>query len=168
MKNDYYFKGSELYILIKDGSGNIYESIVDEDEFDRLDELPYTWTASRAKGRESVYAQGWDGYKSVMMHRWIMNPHPKKVIDHINHNTLDNRRENLRELTHAENLQNHRGASKNSKSGVRGVYWDRSRGMWMAQYKLNGKPVNLGRFKTIEEARDVVERERKKVMMYSN
>ena len=44
--------------------------------------------------------------KTIRMHRLIMNPPSDKVIDHINHNTLDNRRSNLLICTQSENMRN--------------------------------------------------------------
>lgn len=77
-------------------------------------------------------------------------------VDHCNHDTLNNKRENLRIVTPGENQQNKNGSYKNSKSGVRGVYWDKTRGKWMAQFRINNTAKNLGRFDTIEEAHSVV------------
>lgn len=45
-------------------------------------------------------------YKNIKLHRLIMNPSRDMIIDHINHNTLDNRKENLRVCTHSENNKN--------------------------------------------------------------
>src|SRR5678815_2653841 len=65
-------------------------------------------------------------------------------VDHKNGNGLDNRRENLRVCTQAENLANmrkHRGVSR-----YKGVTWDSSRRRWLAQIKNHGPNVNLGRY----------------------
>lgn len=70
-------------------------------------------------------------------------------IDHINGNTLDNRRGNLRIATHAQNIRNSTKPVTNT-SGYKGV--TKSRGRWKAQYEINGKHVNLGHFETAEEA----------------
>lgn len=79
------------------------------------------------------------------MHRLITNAPKGKEVDHINHNTLDNRRANLRVGSHAANLMNRRGPNKNSTTGIRGVYVHRVKiGDWHGTYynarvQINGK-----------------------------
>jgi hypothetical protein len=68
----------------------------------------------------SHYARSSRG--GVYMHRMLMGVSDRKTqIDHINHDTLDNRRANLRVLTNAQNNINRKGAYQTSKVGVRGV-----------------------------------------------
>ena len=74
-----------------------------------------------------------------------------KQIDHINLNKTDNRIENLREANSSTNQMNV-PVRVFTKSGLKGVHWDQSRGKWMARIKINGKHVFLGRFDTPEEA----------------
>ncbi len=52
------------------------------------------------------YAKGWHEGKNINMHRLIMSCPKELVVDHINHDTLDNRRINLRNCTARENSQN--------------------------------------------------------------
>lgn len=59
---------------------------------------------------------------TLYMHRLIMDAPKGKVVDHLNHDTLDNRRVNLRVGGQRENLQNRQRANSNSSTGVRGVY----------------------------------------------
>lgn len=89
-------------------------------------------------------------------------------MDHINHNTLDNRKCNLLVVSNGENMQNRRGAAKNSKSGVRGVYWDKKNKRWRAQIGLNGKVIRVGDFVRIEDAKYTVESARRKYMPFSS
>lgn len=81
------------------------------------------------------------------IHRFITNCPKGMEVDHINHNKLDNRKENLRICQHQENNCN-KGLIKTNTSGVTGVTWDKTRQKWIAHIK--GK--NLGRFDTKEEA----------------
>ena len=78
---------------------------------------------------------------------------PDKDIDHINGDHSDNRIENLRLVSHAENMQNHRSARSDSATGIIGVMQrNRKRSPWYAEIRLNGKKKYLGSFATKEEA----------------
>lgn len=80
-----------------------------------------------------------------------MNPPADMVVDHINGNKLDNRRENLRVVTQTENNFNMRKSSRN-KSGFKGVYWENQHKRWVAQMIDFGKRKVVGFFKTAEAA----------------
>lgn len=73
------------------------------------------------------------------------------VIDHINHNILDNNLSNLRLVTIQDNLKNKKKSPRNT-SGVTGVSWDNQRKKWLAQICVNGKNTYIGRFDNIEDA----------------
>lgn len=77
---------------------------------------------------------------SLMMHRKILDT--DQFVDHINHDTLDNRKSNLRIVTKSQNQMN---------SDYKGVY-NRSDGRFMAHIKKHGILLNLGVFMYIEEA----------------
>lgn len=72
-------------------------------------------------------------------------------IDHVNGNRLDNRIENLRLATAAENMQNV-GKHRDNSSGHRGVHWCKQSKKFIAQVQANGKRKRLGSFNTAEEA----------------
>ena len=92
--------------------------------------------------------------KRVYFHRYILGEIPKgMVVDHINGNSLDNRRSNLRVVRQQQNKRNLGGALTNSKSGVRGVYWHKQRNKWAASIRHDGKNISLGLHDDIEEAR---------------
>ncbi|HNC23765.1 MAG TPA: HNH endonuclease signature motif containing protein [Opitutaceae bacterium] len=110
-----------------------------------------------------------DGYitirafkKRFYAHRliWIMH-HGEipadLVIDHINHDPSDNRVENLRLVTKAQNVAHRRGAQANSKSGIRGVSWVHRDRMW----RVDVRNKCVGRFGTIDEAARAAEAARK-------
>ncbi len=91
--------------------------------------------------------------KRFMEHRVVYAIHTGEMpefIDHINGNKTDNRIENLRPATHAENMRN-RKAYKNNKLGLKGVSQD-SKNSFNATIHVDGKPINLGNYDTPEKA----------------
>ena len=97
-----------------------------------------------------MYVQKRVKRKTISLHRYIMN-NPDGVVDHINHNTLDNRKENLRVTSNANNLRN--GTLRNNnKTGIKGVHFDKSRNKYHASIKVNYKSIYLGRYDSLEEA----------------
>ena len=89
--------------------------------------------------------------KQVLMHRFILGAECGKSTDHINGNCLDNRRANLRVCTNTENLRN-RKIHKNNKCGFKGVYWEKTRAIWVVSLRFNKKHYTVGRFKNIIDA----------------
>ena len=77
---------------------------------------------------------------------------PEKQIDHINGERADNRISNLRDVGCELNSQNKLSAMKTSKSGLLGVYFDKSHKKWRAEIIANSRRHRLGRFDTAEEA----------------
>ncbi len=96
--------------------------------------------------------------KKGFLHRYIMGVDKGYEIDHINHNTLDNRRQNLRICTRQQNGRNQKIRTDNT-SGVKGVYYskDKRKKRWRALIFINGKEIHLGRYMTKEEATQVRE-----------
>lgn len=89
--------------------------------------------------------------RSIRLHRLIMGVDKGFDVDHINHDTSDNRKCNLRIVTRSQNNMNVR-LQKNSTSKVTGVVFDKARNKYKAQIGVNYKNIVLGRFDTIEEA----------------
>lgn len=88
----------------------------------------------------------------IYLHKFIMNYFGKEYdIDHINGDGLDNRKCNLRIVTHKVNNQNHR-LQCNNTSGYPGVHYYKSRNNWSAQIMNYRRKIFLGYFKTKEEA----------------
>lgn len=117
-------------------------------------------------GQRHAYAQRSGEGGKVYLHREIAErvggPIPAgHVVDHINGDTLDCRRANLRTVPHRVNLWNQHGAGRDSKSGIRGVRM--RRGRWAAYICTGRKMTSLGTFDSIElavAAREVAERAR--------
>jgi hypothetical protein len=88
---------------------------------------------------------------TLTLHNLLMNTPKGMVTDHINGDPLDNRKENLRICTAAENQRN-RGANKNNTSGFKGVSWSKRDKIWRAGIGHDGKDIKLGCFEDKEEA----------------
>jgi hypothetical protein len=116
-------------------------AIVDADDYQFLSK--YTWFAEGTS--KHCYAVRKKNGRSIKMHRQIMNAPDHLVVDHIDHNGLNNRKENLRICTFAENCRNIRStASKTSK--YKGVHWNKRMKKWAAQITFENKTYHLGYF----------------------
>ena len=90
--------------------------------------------------------------KEVLMHRYILNvDDPQIVIDHKKHNTLDNRKSQLRITNTHCNTMNEKLAV-NNKSGVTGVCWEDESNTWHSYIWYEGNTIHLGRFNKFEDA----------------
>lgn len=87
--------------------------------------------------------------QTIYLHRELMGASDGQIVDHINGNGLDCRRENLRLCGHAENMQN-RKIAKSNKLGMKGVYRAGSR--FRAEIKAFGLKYRLGTYGSPHEA----------------
>jgi hypothetical protein len=139
------------FIDIKGG----FQAIVDDEDYYKLSK--YRWHL-KSKSKNSKYAEQ-TSKKDLesSMHRIVLKAKKGQFIDHINGNTLDNRKENLRFCDLSQNSMNRRISPKN-KSGFKGVvvrkviYKDRIYKYYIAQIGLRGKKIYLGQFKNIIDA----------------
>lgn len=81
--------------------------------------------------------------RTVLLHRLILDAPVGTEVDHRNGDRLDNRRENLRLASRAQNASN-RGLSVANRSGFKGVRWHRGTGRWEARIKVDGRDRYLG------------------------
>lgn len=120
-------------------------ALVDAEDFEKLSK--YSWCFD---GRNYAVRNKWDKKnkigKIVYMHRELFGVDIGKYVDHINGNQLDNRKENLRIVTHAENIRNQKVNPKRGRSKYKGVYWNKEKNKWQAQITFNYKCKSLGRF----------------------
>ncbi len=88
----------------------------------------------------------WSIRRLVYMHWAIIGKPPKGgLTDHINGNSLDNQKTNLRTCTHAENMRNRR-SDQGSRSHYKGVCWHNQNNKWVVRIAVNRKQIYLGCF----------------------
>lgn len=142
-------------------------------------EIPGAWAIPLTRGKLAIidavdapalhaYRKAWhatkEGYArsstggplapKTLLHHWLWRHWgmpDTKLLDHKNRNTLDYRRENIREATPAQNTWN-TGHRKNNTSGFKGVCLDKHTGRWYAQLRIGGRRISLGNWDTAEEA----------------
>ncbi len=150
MKNRIELRGQGLVIFLKFRKGGHIEAIVDACDLAIVDSYQGTWHASWSKTSKSYYVEGNyqypDGWGKLKLHRMLMGTPQDKEIDHKNHDTLNNRRGNLRTGSKSLNMLN------SSKLFPRGVHWDNTVGKWCARLMFDGKVAHLGFFLKFEEA----------------
>lgn len=131
---------AEMVLYDKDGN-EVARTLIDLEYIDLV--TKYKWYLS-----DNGYVKS---KKMGRLHRFIMNPPEGMVVDHINHNPLDNRRDNLRICTQHENCFN-QSMRKNNTSGTTGIYLDKRSNTWHAQIRVGDRRIYIGYFKTKEEA----------------
>lgn len=142
-----------MKILIETKSYGMKEILFDDVDEYKINK--YTWHIVK-EGNGLFYARAFekiDGkYKTIRMHRFIMGVHnsDKPHIDHKNHNTLDNRRDNLRRASMSENVRNRKINSTN-KTGYKGVNRTKT-GRWVASIKAGGRHFGGKYFDSPKEA----------------
>lgn len=110
------------------------------------DKHSHTFYAARNKPKVNGKHQG-----LIRLHQMVMGaPPPGMEIDHINGNGLDNRRSNLRFVSHKQNQHNHRARRAKTGTHFKGVYWHSLKRYWWSQIQVDGKSICLGLFPTPE------------------
>lgn len=135
-KNEYHIKGDVTYIDLYNKHGNVIsQAKIDTEDLDKVKYIKWKLSGSGYAMNTSKYSGN-----SKHMSRAILNT--TEFVDHINHNKLDNRKENLRIVTRSRNQmnENYRGVTRTKN------------GKFYAHIKVNQKMINLGVYIFEEEA----------------
>jgi hypothetical protein len=148
-------KTSEFYCVTKSRESVVV--IVDTEDIPKLIEFNMHW---HVKVRPDCYyigsyeryfdERGIKKHRNHYLHRFVMGNPQGLQVDHINHDTLDNRKENLRLSDKKTNGTNRKSKNKNNKSGYRNV--SVINGKYHVQISVNGKNTCFGIFDNIDEA----------------
>jgi hypothetical protein len=127
---------------------------VDDEDYEWLSKMSWHagWQGNRFYAGTGIYNASTKKTSNVRMHVLIMQPDTDKVVDHINNDSLDNRRCNLRITTQSENLSYKKGYGKSKQKYV---YYrkDRKSPWYVKEYnRVTKKSTEHGCFATEEEA----------------
>ena len=168
MKNEYEIRGDITAIFINSPKYGRRETLINTIKLDFVNEFPNTWNITSSIDKKKNYVYGKHKDKRIALHRLLTTACTSMDIDHIDGDTLNNTNENLRQVTHAENMQNRKGANSNNKSGIRNVYWNELNKNWRVYLWLEtGKRQNVGSFKDIKDAEIAAIKARKEYMPFS-
>jgi hypothetical protein len=136
--------GDAAFIFIKEGM----EAAIDAADIPLVQGKRWRVAISKAGHPYVCTGQSPNG-TFVMLHRLLLTPPRDRFVDHVDGNTLNNRRSNLRLATGRQNNAN-RVAARNNRLGVKGVVRECQR--YKAEIWSNGQRHRLGSFATAEEA----------------
>lgn len=132
---------AKVPVLCKDGT--LLTAWIDLEDVDKVKDR--NWSVG-----SGGYPVATRNYKHITIHRLVMKVPKGMVIDHIDGDKLDNRKNNLRICTQQQNkFARH---AIRAKSGYKGVYYQKGNGNWWASIQAECHIYHLGRFDTPEDA----------------
>jgi hypothetical protein len=153
MKNNYKVNGDITIVYIKRKNGDILEALIDTEDLEKVMSDKGTWFAQWNNYTKSFYVckrkhrNKYDNEppKRLFLHRIVTRCQDNMEPDHINHNTLDNRKENLKICTHSENMKNRTIKCKIDRASKKvyeldgTIYWHKTKKYWVGRIIYNGK-----------------------------
>src|SRR5262249_55618305 len=137
-------------------------AFVDDDDFAPVSQYHWCYRGERNSGQGYAIRHDKDGkkYRTVYLHRAIMGPvPPEHEVIFRNGDRLDCRRENLRVVSKQEARQHHQRARSNSKSGIKGISYNRRPRTWSVDIYRHGRARRVGTVLTLKDARDAYQAE---------
>lgn len=141
--------------ILKDGYYEVYDNmdryfLIDEEDYDKIKN--YSWYINTSGYVAITPAfRGKTDNKENLLHRYLISPGKENVVDHINHNRLDNRKHNLRICNTMQNNQNSI-IRMNNTSDIIGIWYDNKNEKWASEIRVNKKKIWLGRYHNKKDA----------------
>lgn len=159
MKNRYEIRGEVTAIFIESPKHGTFETHISTSDLERVKEFKNSWYIKRDKKSRTSYAvsktTNSEGRTNLLpLHRLITDAPKNLVVDHIDHNGLNNVSSNLRVVTQTKNQQNRGGAQSNSRTGVRGVSFNKLQNKYVVKVTINGKQCTTGYFDNLKDAEE--------------
>lgn len=148
MKNDYENRDGHV-VIFANCKGIQREILIDDCDFDTVSSFSGSWYAledGNTHYAHIAFCRADGKQKITSMHRLLLKPSSKMVVDHINHNGLDNRRENIRIVTNGENQRN-RIDNTRLQSDINRVCWQEKYKSWRVSAYVRGRDVYIASIK---------------------
>lgn len=141
------------YIKLRNTKGLNLRAKVDAEDFKYLSQWIWSCKVNKINDNIYYYAVRWTvgGRFAIYMHRFIMKAKLLQKVNHRNHDTLDNRRNNIRFCTSSQIGMNRR-LNRNNTSGYTGVGWCEKKGIWQARLEKDTVRYHLGYFDNLDSA----------------
>jgi len=164
MKNEYKVFGDITAIYVKKRSGKTYIVLIDTEDLEIVKSKCGSIVVNDSG--DNIYANYHckERRRGRPLHRLIMNTPDDLLVDHIFHNSLDNRKKFLRNCTKAQNNQNLKPRRNNK---YRNVYYSESMRKYAVRIQIDGVLHDLGYFEDQEEANKAAIAFRRKHMPFS-
>lgn len=155
MKNSYEMVGNDCFINLQHG----HITVIDKSDFQIANSVSGKWYASYNRHTKSWYCVcnvPTEGKRTIARLNRLVAGASKisEIVDHVDHNTLNNTRSNIRIVSNRENLQNQIRAHVNNETGMLGVNQIAQTGRYRAMININGKSVHVGMFDTAKAAHE--------------
>lgn len=171
-KNEHRILNGVIYFRLYNKKHGYYTCKVDEIHYDKLMSSNLKWHLGWSKTVKQYYAKatkykglknGKPLYETILMHRFLTDCPEGMTVDHLNYDTLDNRNCNLEVVTIEENNKRRQNKSnRNSTTGVRNVTYSKFYNMYIVQFYFNGKNLVMGKFDTLDDAKEFADKNRHK------
>jgi hypothetical protein len=124
-------------------------ALIDKEDYDKVKD--YSWFAQYDEKGKRFYARTGTHGTKIRMHRLILDAKESQIVDHKDHDGLNNRKNNLRLCEQSQNCMNKLYQSNNT-SGYRGVSFHKGKNKYQATIMVKRKQIYLGSFDTAIEA----------------
>jgi hypothetical protein len=143
----------EIIIVVNSPQYGIKLVKIDSEDYERVSKYKWYVRLEKTTGRFYVLSHNYtNGDTTIYLHRLLLNCPKGKIVDHIDHDTLNNKKSNLRICTRTENIRNSIKRKDYKYSEYKGVKWHEKDKRFHSRITFNGKRFYLGGFITEIEA----------------
>ena len=169
MKNRHEIKDDVVVIHLRSKVHGDQETIISREDLELVNSMPYTWYVKQGGFRTGLYVAANiynenNERKTIRLHQWIKSPSKGMEVDHINHNPLDNRRNNLRVVTSSLNQLNRKRSNKGNPTLIQGVSYRKDINKYRARVYKDRELIYSKHFKCLKDAEQAAKNKRRALM----